>query len=187
MGEREPSHITIRADEAQRIREIRAPQPNELPEEVKEILKSTGYGCLALEADIGIVHVCHAQDNDIAGFAGKPVSFRWQLIEMPTAPLIQLDLIIWDHPENPFRFESFLNIAEVEQANILAQLANQDRLYMAFYGDALTYRYTIAIPHDCQQWQQLDEISAEAIRYQKTIPPEQRDFNLAKMIYMHYF
>ena len=158
--------------------------PNELPEELKAMLKKTGYGCLAAEADIGVVHVCHAPDIDIVGFVEKPVISRWQLIKMPNAPLIRLELIIIDNPVNPFRFESFLNVAEEDQAFILAQLANQESLYLAFYGDDLEYKYTKSIPHDFQQWQLLDEFTEEAKCYWESIPQEEQDFDKAKAIFI---
>jgi hypothetical protein len=61
---------------------------------------------------------------------------------MPTAPLIRLNVVIFDRPENPFEFESFLNVAEEDQAHVLDELANQDELYLSFYGDDLKYRFT---------------------------------------------
>lgn len=35
---------------------------NELPSEIQEVFEKTGYGCLAAETNIGIIHVCHASD-----------------------------------------------------------------------------------------------------------------------------
>lgn len=61
--------------------------PNELPKEVSEVFDGFGFGCLAVESDVGVVHICHAADADIEGFANKPVLSQWQLIKMPTAPL----------------------------------------------------------------------------------------------------
>ena len=122
--------------------------PNELPREIRDVFEKFGYGCLSLESDIGIIHVCHAPDSDIEGFSNKPVISRWQLIKMPSAPLIRLEINIIDQPENPYRFESFLNVAEQDQEKVLAELAYQDRLYLAFYGDNLNYRFTKVIPHD---------------------------------------
>ena len=162
-------------------------KPNELPEEVRSVFRNSGYGCLALESDIGVVHVCHAADTDIASFSDKPVISQWQLIKMPSAPLIRLELTILDNPENPYRFESFLNLADEEQADILTELANQDQLYMAFYGDDLEYRFTKTIPHDLQQWQQLDELIMEAENHWSLIPPERRDFDQAKAAFMQRF
>jgi len=52
----------------------------ELPGEIREVFERTGYGCLAAEANVGVVHVCHALDADVEDFAGKPVVCQWQLI-----------------------------------------------------------------------------------------------------------
>ena len=102
--------------------------PNELPPVIREVLEQFGYGCLAAESRRGIVHICHAPDRDIAGFAGKPVRSRWQLIKMPTAPLIRLELVVLDNLLDPFRFESFLNVGEADQLQVLTQLAGQEEL-----------------------------------------------------------
>lgn len=69
---------------------------------------------MAAETSRGAIHLCHARDKNIQGFANQPVINRWQLIKMPTAPLIRLELLILDDPTNPYRFESFLNIATAD-------------------------------------------------------------------------
>ena len=155
-----------------------------LPQEIREVFDKTGYGSLAVETDAGVVHVCHAADSDIAGFVDKPVSYRWQLVKMPTAPLIRLELVILDQPDAHYRFESFLNVAQEDQSKILCQLANQDQLYLAFYGDDLRHCLTKAVQHDGQQWQYLDELMDEASAHWEQIPPEQRDFDRAKAAFM---
>jgi len=157
---------------------------NELPAEIREVFEWTGYGCLPVESNIGVVHVCHASDADIEGFTDKPVWSQWQLILTPSAPLIRLELAIPDRPDNPFRFESFLNVAEEDQARVLDQLANQDQLFMAFYGDDLGYRYAKVLPHSEQQWQQLDELMTKATDHWNGIPPERRDYDRAKAEFM---
>ena len=80
-------------------------------------------GCLAAETDIGVVHVCHAADTDITGFAGKPIRYQWQLIKMPTAPLIRLEMLVRDKPLNPYQFESFYNVTQEDQVRMLDRLA----------------------------------------------------------------
>ena len=144
------------------------------------MFERTGYGCLAAETNVGVVHVCHAADRDIEGFTDKPLLYRWQLLKLPTAPLIRLEVVILDNPTNPYRFESFLNVSQEDQARVLAKLANQERLYLAFYGDNLTHRFTHVVDHDEQQWQYLDELVVEATAYWEQIPPERRDFDRAK-------
>ena len=179
--------FTLRRDESLRIWTSRFAPSAELPGAIRGVFERTGYGCLAAETNIGVVHVCHAADRDIEGFADKPVVYQWQLIQMPSAPLIRLEMTILDHPTNPYRFESFLNVAMADQARVLAQLANQDRLYLAFHGDDYEHRSTKIIKHDRQQWQYLDELVAEAIDCWDKIPPEHRDFDRAKAEFMRSF
>jgi hypothetical protein len=96
-------------------------------------------------------------------------------------------MVILDRPTNPFKFESFLNVAEESQVEVLAQLANQEQLYLAFYGDDLSHRFTKIVRHDGQQWQYLDELVDEATRHWDRIPPEERDFDRAKEEFMRRF
>ena len=103
---------------------------------------------------------------------------------MPTAPLVRLELLVYDDPRDPFCFESFLNVAAPDQLAVLAELAGQEKLYMAFYGDDLTYRNTAVLPHGEQQWQRLDEIISRAETYWANLPEEARDFDRAKALYM---
>jgi hypothetical protein len=179
--------FTLRWDEETRLWQSQMADLNELPQEIWEVFKRTGYGCLAVESDIGVIHVCHAADDDIDGFANKPITYQWQLIKIPTAPLIRLVFTIQDRPDNPYRFESFLNVADDNQVNILSKLANQDRLYMAFFDDALDYRFTKVVPHGIQQWQYLDELVMEAQDYWSKIPPDERDLDQAKNDFMRRY
>ena len=179
--------FSLHWDEEKRLWQSRFAFPNELPKEIREVLEKVGYGCFAAETNIGVVHICHASDSDIPGFTNKPVLSQWQLIKMPTAPLVRMELTIVDQPENPYRFESFLNVAEEDQLKILYQLANQDRLYLAFYGDDLNYRFTKIVPVDKRQWQYIDELAQEAKNYLSELSPEKRDFDLAKEEFMRRF
>lgn len=176
--------LALRWDEERRVWLSEMVFRNELPPAVREVFECTGYGCLAVESSRGIVHVCHASDEDIDNFVDKPVEVRWDLIEMPTAPLVRLELLVYDDPRDPFCFESFLNVAAPDQLAVLAELAGQEELYMAFYGDDLTYRNTAVLPHGEQQWQRLDEIISQAEAYWTGLPPEARDFDRAKAQYM---
>jgi hypothetical protein len=160
---------------------------SDLPEEIREVFERTGCGCLAAETNVGVVHVCHAADVDIEGFRGKPVLYQWQLIKMPTAPIIRLEMAILDHPANPYVLESFLNVAQEDQFLILAQLASQDRLYLAFYGDDFDHRFTKIVRHDEQQWEYLDDLVAEAVSYWDQIPSEQWSYSQAKAEFVRRF
>ena len=157
---------------------------NELGRTLREVIQGFGYGCLAAESNIGVVHICHAADADIEMFASAPVRYRWQLVKMPTAPLIRLQIDILDQPSTPYQFESFLNPADEAQVDMLAQLANQSELYLAFYGDDLTHRFTKTVAHDNRQWQRLDELAFAAMEYLEQITPAERDFDRAKADFM---
>ena len=176
--------LALRWDEEHRVWLSEMVFLNRLPGEIREVFERTGYGCLAAESSRGIVHVCHAADEDIANFVDKPVEARWDLIEMPTAPLVRLELLVYDDPRDPFCFESFLNVAVPDQLAVLAELAGQEDLYLAFYGDDLTYRYTTVLAHSESQWQRLDEIISRAELYWQSLPEEARDFDRAKALYM---
>lgn len=176
--------LALRWDDTQHVWLSEMVFLQDLPPAIREVLERTGYGCFAVEADTDVVHVCHASNADIAGFVGAPAHARWQLVEMPTAPLVQLEFRVYDDPGNPYRFEHFLNVADPDQMAILAQLAGQEALYMAFVGDDLTYHYTMVVSHSEQQWQQLDDIITRAELYWQSLPEEKRDFDLAKAAYM---
>ena len=176
--------LSLSWDEAAGVWRSRMVFLNGLPPEIREVFERTGYGCLAAESSRGIVHVCHAADEDIANFVDKPVEARWDLIEMPTAPLVRLELLVYDDPRDPFCFESFLNVAAPDQLAVLAELAGQEELYLAFYGDDLTYCYTAVLTHGESQWQRLDEIIGQAEAYWANLPEEARDFDQAKALYM---
>ena len=176
--------LNLRWDEEKQYWTSRFAAPNELIPEVRHVFEQTGYGSLAVETNVGVIHVCHASDADIEGFRDKPASYRWELIEMPTAPLVRLSVNIFDRPANPFFFESFLNVGEADQLNVLTQMAGQDKLYLAFYGDDLEYRFAKILDHNEQQWQKLDDIIARALTYWEQLPEAERDFDKAKAVFM---
>jgi hypothetical protein len=154
--------------------------PGELPSELKEIFESTGPGCIPAETDLGIVHICHAADRDIDRFTNKPTLYQWQLALMPTAPLLRLSLQIIDQPLDPYKFESFLNMGRVEDARVVATLGSQESLYLSFYGQELTYRFTKVIGHNASQREQLQRLAELAADRWRQIPEAQRDFDQAK-------
>lgn len=177
--------LSLRWDQERRVWLSQMVFTTTLPPDIREVFEHSGYGCLAAETTGGVVHVCHASDEDIAGFAGKPIQSRWELIKMPTAPLVRLEFLVFDRPFHPFRIEAFLNVGEPDQLQVLNQLADQAEFHLAFYGDGLKYHFTTSLPHSEQQWQQLDEIVGEAMNYWEQLPVENRDFDLAKAAYFN--
>ncbi|MEW6406932.1 MAG: hypothetical protein AB1649_34575, partial [Chloroflexota bacterium] len=143
--------------------------------------------CVPTETNLGIVHVCHTSDQDIAGFAHKPVSYQWQLALMPTAPLLRLSLTILDRPHNPYRFESFLNVDQEHDIGIVDRLVSQKSLYLAFYGQDLNHRFTKIIDHDEEQRQGLRRLAERAIDHWAKLPDHQRNFDRAKIEFQQRF
>jgi hypothetical protein len=179
--------LTLQWDEESHVWRSSLLRLNELSPEIRQAFEQTGYGCLAAETNVGIVHVCHAPDADITGFRGKPVVYQWQYVPLPTAPIIRLEMRVLDNPANPFRFESFLNVGDADQARCLTLLAQQEQLNLAFYGDDLHYRFTKVVPHDKRQQAQLADLAQRATDYWEALPPERRDFDRAKADFMRQF
>jgi hypothetical protein len=159
----------------------------ELPPELRATFAQTGPGCIATETNLGVVHVCHASEQDIAGFTDQPVWYRWELARLPTAPIIRLNLAILDQPQNPYRYESFLNIGDDDQARILARLVSQEQLILPFYGDDLSYRFTKTVPHQVEQRTQLGGLVAQAVTHWQAIPAAHRDFDRAKATFQRQY
>ena len=121
----------------------------------------------------------------LKGFEDKPVNYQWQLIQYAHCSPNKTQCNNSRPPRRTLSILShFLNVADESQAQVLDELANQDELFLSFYGDDLRYRFTKTVEHDEQQWQLLDELVQKANYYWEKIPPEQRDFDLAKWEFM---
>jgi hypothetical protein len=171
-----------------------SPQPQstplpafQLPHELRAVFERTGSGCAAAETNLGVVHVCHAADRDIAGFANRPVLYQWQLARLPTAPVLRLHMQILDQPDNPYKFESFLNVGHEDNARMLTTLRAQESLYLVFYGDDLTYRFTKTLNHGQDQRELLGRLADRAADHWRQTPEEQRDFDQAKREFQRQF
>ena len=70
----------------------------------------------------GVIPLCPATDGEIDGFGHKPVLGRRRLIEICTARLIRIYLVIPNRPNHPFLFESFLNVAQENETSLLELL-----------------------------------------------------------------
>jgi hypothetical protein len=177
----------LRWDEALKLWTSELIIPNNLPPELQKVFERTGPGCAAAETNIGVVHICHAADRDIEGFANKPMWCRWELVLLPTAPVLRLNVAILDRPQNPFRFESFLNIGDEEQARILETLVTQEKLYFPFYGQDFRCRFTKVVEHSPEQRRQLQELVVQARDHWQAIPEARRNFDQAKIEFQQRF
>ncbi len=179
--------FSLRWDAEQELWTSEMMPPFELPPELREVFERTGPGCIPSETNIGVVHVCHASDQDIDGFANQPAAYQWQLALMPTAPLLRLEVTIFDQPQNPYRFESFLNTGQEADTRIAEQLVSQEELYFAFHGEDFTHRFTKVMDHSEIQREQLQRLVDQADDHWAEIPEERRDFDLAKAAFQRHF
>lgn len=69
---------------------------------------------------------------------------------------------------------------------LLSELAGQEEPYLTFYGDDLTYHYTVALAQDEQQQQALAELTAETLVYWESLLLEERDYDLAKTNFVRH-
>lgn len=167
-----------------------APRPatnGDLPPELRVVFAQSGPGCITAETNLGVVHVCHAADRDMAGFLNAPVWYRWELALLPPAPVLRLNLAIVDQPHNPYHYESFLNIGDEDQARILTTLLTQERLYFPFYGADFGHRFTKVVPHQAEQRAQLGGLVRQAAAHWQAIPRDQRNFDRAKAMFQRCF
>jgi hypothetical protein len=155
-------YFRLRWDEGQRLWTSEIVPPLELPPELREVFERTGPGCVPTETNLGVVHVCHAADQAIAGFANRPALYQWQLALMPTAPVLQLRISILDQPDNPYKFESFLNVGRKDDARVLIRLISQAEFYLAFHGDDFTHRFTKVIEQGAPP-EQLRQLANQAM------------------------
>jgi hypothetical protein len=180
LEERPKPILKIRWDEERRLWANEFLTRTKIPPEDREVLEKTGSGCFAVETSEGIVFLAAASDADVQGFAGSPVLSQWQLVEMPTAPLIRLHVTILDRPHHPYRFEAFFNISSPESCRILSEQLGQDSLILAFLREDLEHRFSKMLPFAKEERRAVHQLIGQAIEHLATIPEGKRDFDPAK-------
>ncbi len=74
-----------------------------------------------------------AADEDVEGFRGPvPIQTACELGRPWCASVLRLQDIVFDRPGNPWRFESFINVAEPQQLACVKGLVTQERLQLHF-------------------------------------------------------
>jgi hypothetical protein len=117
--------------------------------------------------------------NDILRARGTiPVHIQHALLDHRTAPVIRSILTLYDQPQRPLRFESFINIKDPAQRSDFADLAAQDQLTLLFYDEQLQHRLSKLVPTD--QEGMVTAILTQADELAARIPPWRYDFNRAR-------
>src|SRR6266496_4288409 len=89
---------------------INPDRPNQLPPELAIFLRQHQYAALLHATDLGTVLVVKAPDHDIQSVRGRvPIATRHELHSHPASPVIRMVTRIYDQPQQPLAFETFVN------------------------------------------------------------------------------
>ncbi|MEM7034071.1 MAG: hypothetical protein AAF629_31310 [Chloroflexota bacterium] len=121
-----------------------------------------------------------ASDADVASFQGQiPINTQWEIGYYPMASVLRMVLSIYDRSNRPYRFETFINVAEGEQLACITQLAEQAELNLHFFDSRTEYVFTKAIRQAIQSRQTLHGLISEAEADYARLE-DQWDFDQAK-------
>lgn len=154
--------------------------PIPLPPELAEFLRRQGpYAALMHATDLGTAHVLKAPEPEIVRARGTvPIHVQHALYDHRSAPVIRTVLTIYDIPQHPLRFESFVNVADPSQRADFATLGQQDQLLLFFYDQALRHRLTKVVPNTPDDT--ITTILTHADRLRAAIPAWRFDYDAAK-------
>ena len=135
--------------------------------------------CLMQATDQGTGFVVKAPGRELQSVQGRvPIRVSHALYDHPAAPVIRTVLGIYDRPRTPLAFETFSNIADPDQREDFARLAEQDRLVLLFYDEQLAHRLTKVVPYRDDGTVLAILLQAELLR--RRIPAAAYDFDVAK-------
>ncbi len=128
-----------------------------------------------------------AAEADLAGFRGRvPIQCQWQLGRYACGSVLRLLVIIFDRPDNPYRFETFINVAAPEQQACVAQLVDQEQLHLHFFDSRTAYVFSKGLANPVRQRQQLTALLALADREREHLG-QVWDFDRAKALFQASF
>src|SRR5712691_5325633 len=155
------------------------PEPNELPADLVDFLKSRPVACLFVPTDQGTVMAIKIARPDIESARGiVPIRMRHELLSHPAAPVIRVITTIYDKPSNPLALETFINVEDPQQRADYQALSEQDTLLMLFYDETVTHRLTKEIKNvDADV---IRQIVSKADELYAAIPKEAFNFDAAK-------
>lgn len=124
-----------------------------------------------------------AADQDVRGFKGKvPIQTYWELGHFECGSVLRMHITIFDRPDNPYRFETFINVASPEQLACVNQLVSQETLQLHFFDGRTEYVLTKEIKYPHVQRRQLENLTAQALQDLTKLGPAW-DFDLAKVVF----
>ena len=154
-------------------------RPNQLPPELAAFLRDQQYAALLHATDLGTVLVIKAPGHEIESVRGRvPIGFNHELYAHPAAPVIRMVTRIYDQPDRPLAFETFLNVDDEQQRAEYGELARQDELPLLFYDESLRHRLAKRVRHSAREG--VLEVLITALRLRAQIPHDRFDFDAAK-------
>ncbi len=124
-----------------------------------------------------------AADTDLTGFRGRvPIQCQWQLGRYACGSVLRLLVIIFDRPDNPYRFETFINIAALEQRACVEQMVGQETLHLHFFDSRTAYVFSKGLANPVRQRQQLTALLVLADRERERLG-QAWDFDQAKALF----
>lgn len=106
-----------------------------------------------------------AADQDVASFKGKvPIQIYWELGRFGCGSVLRMHITIFDRPDNPYSFETFINVASPEQFACVTQLMDQETLQLHFFGSQTQYVFTKKLQCLLPQRKQLGKLVAQAVQ-----------------------
>jgi hypothetical protein len=154
-------------------------RPNQLPPELAAFLSEQQYAALLHATDLGTALIVKAPGPEIASVRGQvPIGFHHELYAHPASPVIRMITRIYDQPQQPLAFETFVNVNDPDQRADYEGLSRQDELVMLFYDQTVNHALSKRVRLRDQL--QLLRVLTRADRLLAAIPEGRRDFDLAK-------
>ena len=153
--------------------------PIALPPELAEFLRDQDLTALFHASDIGTLVVVKAPAAELATLRGPiPIALIHELYDHPRSPVIRSLLTFVDRPDAPLQLETFTNPGDPDQHAHFAALAEQEEIPLLFYDERLRHRLSKRLRNATAG--EIPAIVATADRLLTAIPPDRRDFDLAK-------
>jgi hypothetical protein len=156
-----------------------------LDPELKALIAQEASGAvLWQDAEAGqTALLAKAADKDVVSFQGPvPIQTQWELGRYAGGSVLRLLLVIFDQPEQPYRFETFINVGAPEQLACVTQLLAQQTLSLHFFDSQTAYVFTKAIRNPRQQRWQLRALVNQAVQDWQALG-ERWDFDQAKALF----
>jgi hypothetical protein len=137
------------------------------------------YASLPQLTEHGTAYVLKAPGGEIALLTGTiPVEISHHLYRQASAPVIRTVISLFDTPDEPLVFESFVNVADPTQHQEFASLLLQDDIPLLFYDESVAHQLTKRVHNGNPE--ELEAILRRATAVREQIPAERYDFDTAK-------